>query len=109
MEHIHRSGQHLLGLINDVLDLAKVEAGRLDLSLERIELASVIGESIAGLRPLADRKSITLQATIEPLPIDVDRGRLRQILYNLLSMRSSSPLRADGFRSRRRGSTARSP
>ncbi len=85
VEHIHRSGQHLLGLINDVLDLAKVEAGRLDLSLERIELASAIGESIAGLRPLADRKSITLQATIEPLPIDVDRGRLRQILYNLLS------------------------
>jgi len=85
VEHIHRSGQHLLGLINDVLDLAKVEAGRLDLSLERIELASAVQESVAGLRPLADRKSIALYASIEPLPIDVDRGRLRQILYNLLS------------------------
>ena len=85
VDHIHRSGQHLLGLINDVLDLAKVEAGRLDLSLERIDLASAVHESIAGLRPLADRKSIALYASIEPLPIDVDRGRLRQVLYNLLS------------------------
>lgn len=85
VEHVHRSGQHLLGLINDVLDLAKVEAGRLDLSLERIELASAVQESVAGLRPLADRKSIALHASIAPLPIDVDRGRLRQILYNLLS------------------------
>ena len=85
VEHIHRSGQHLLGLINDVLDLAKVEAGRLDLSLEPLDFASAVGESVAGLRPLADRKSIALDAAIEPLPIDVDRGRLRQILYNLLS------------------------
>jgi signal transduction histidine kinase/CheY-like chemotaxis protein len=85
VEHIHRSGQHLLGLINDVLDLAKVEAGRLDLSLERLDLALAVTESVAGLRPLADRKQITVETNIQPIAIDVDRGRFRQIVYNLLS------------------------
>jgi signal transduction histidine kinase/CheY-like chemotaxis protein len=85
IEHIHRSGDHLLGLINDVLDLAKVEAGRLDISRERLDLASAVLESVAGIRPLADRKSIAIYSTIEPITIEVDRGRLRQILYNLLS------------------------
>jgi signal transduction histidine kinase/CheY-like chemotaxis protein len=85
VEHIHRSGQHLLGLINDVLDLAKIEAGRLDLSIERLDLALAVTESVAGLRPLADRKQITVETTIPPIAIDVDRGRFRQIVYNLLS------------------------
>jgi len=85
VEHIHRSGQHLLGLINDVLDLAKVEAGRLDLSIERLDLALAVTESVAGLRPLADRKQITVETMIPPIAIDVDRGRFRQIVYNLLS------------------------
>jgi signal transduction histidine kinase/DNA-binding response OmpR family regulator len=85
VEHIHRSGQHLLGLINDVLDLAKIEAGRLDLSIERIDLGLAVTESVAGLRPLADRKQITVETSIPPMAIDVDRGRFRQIVYNLLS------------------------
>jgi signal transduction histidine kinase/CheY-like chemotaxis protein len=85
IEHINRSGNHLLGLINDVLDLAKVEAGRLDISLEQLDLSSAVLESVAGMRPLADRKSIAIYSTIEPIIIEVDRGRLRQILYNLLS------------------------
>jgi signal transduction histidine kinase/CheY-like chemotaxis protein len=85
VEHIHRSGQHLLGLINDVLDLAKVEAGRLDLSVERLDLATAVIESVAGLRPLADRKGISVETTIPPIVVEVDRGRLRQIVYNLLS------------------------
>jgi signal transduction histidine kinase/CheY-like chemotaxis protein len=85
IEHIHRSGHHLLGLINDVLDLSKVEAGRMDLSLEALDLGSAVLESVAGLRPLADRKDIAIDTTIEPTVIEVDRGRLRQIIYNLLS------------------------
>jgi signal transduction histidine kinase/CheY-like chemotaxis protein len=85
VEHIHRSGQHLLGLINDVLDLAKIEAGRLDLSIERVDLAAAVIESVAGLRPLADRKRITVDTSIPPMVVEVDRGRLRQIVYNLLS------------------------
>jgi signal transduction histidine kinase/DNA-binding response OmpR family regulator len=85
VEHIHRSGHHLLGLINDVLDLAKVEAGRLDLAIERVDLPTAIQESVAGMRPLADRKSIVIETAIESPALEVDRGRFRQILYNLLS------------------------
>ena len=85
IEHIHRSGQHLLALINDVLDLAKIEAGRLDLTLERIDLGAAVVESVAGLRPLADRKRISVQTSIPAMIVQVDRGRFRQIVYNLLS------------------------
>jgi signal transduction histidine kinase/CheY-like chemotaxis protein len=85
VEHVNRSGQHLLGLINDVLDLAKVEAGRLELTREPVDVAAVAAESLAGLRPLADQKGITLSAHLAPAIADADKGRLRQILYNLLS------------------------
>ena len=85
IEHVHRGGEHLLALINDVLDLAKVEAGRLDLSFESIDLQTAVGESVNGLRPLAERKSLTIESKIEPVTLVADRGRLRQILYNLLS------------------------
>jgi signal transduction histidine kinase/DNA-binding response OmpR family regulator len=85
-EHIHRGGQHLLGLVNDVLDLSKIEAGRLDLDIEPMELGAAVAESVSGLRPLADRKAIALDVQV-PANTDVlaDRGRVRQILYNLLS------------------------
>ncbi len=85
VEHINTGGQHLLSLINDVLDLSKVEAGRLDLAREPVDLGAAAGESLAGLKTLADRKQLTLSSDIEPAVIEVDRGRLRQILYNLLS------------------------
>src|SRR5947207_6125068 len=85
VENIHRSGQHLLGLINDVLDLAKVEAGRLELHVEPIDVEAAVVDSVAGLRPLALRKSLELEVSTEPSTVMADRGRLRQILYNLLS------------------------
>jgi signal transduction histidine kinase/CheY-like chemotaxis protein len=85
VEHIHSSGQHLLGLINDVLDITKVEAGRLDLHFEPIDVSQAIAESIGGLRPLAERKAITIESETDRATIEVDRGRLRQMLYNLMS------------------------
>jgi signal transduction histidine kinase/CheY-like chemotaxis protein len=85
VEHIHSSGNHLLSLINDVLDLAKIEAGRLDLQPEPFDLATAVSESLAGLRPLAERKALRLESGVEPLAVVADRGRFRQILYNLLS------------------------
>jgi signal transduction histidine kinase/DNA-binding response OmpR family regulator len=85
VEHIHSSGQHLLGLINDVLDITKVEAGRLDLAFETVDVSQAIAESVGGLRPLAERKDIELESETDRAPIEVDRGRLRQMLYNLLS------------------------
>ncbi len=85
IEHVHRSGEHLLALINDVLDLTKIEAGRINLERESFELATALAESVEGLRPLADRKSIEMVVDAEVGEITADRGRLRQIVYNLLS------------------------
>jgi signal transduction histidine kinase/DNA-binding response OmpR family regulator len=83
--HIHRSGDHLLGLINDVLDLTKIEAGRIELKPEDFDLGAALNESTEGLRPLSERKSISVEVVSEPGSITADRGRLRQIIYNLLS------------------------
>jgi signal transduction histidine kinase/CheY-like chemotaxis protein len=85
VEHIHRGGEHLLALINDVLDLAKVEAGRLDLHAEPVDAGSLAAEVVNGLRPLAERKEIALSVAAPSTTVSADRGRLRQILYNLLS------------------------
>ena len=85
IEHVHRSGDHLLALINDVLDLTKIEAGRINLEFESFTLGTALGESLEGLRPLAQRKSIEMVLDCEEGVIKADRGRLRQIVYNLLS------------------------
>jgi signal transduction histidine kinase/DNA-binding response OmpR family regulator len=83
--HVRRSGDHLLALINDVLDLTKIEAGRIELAPEPFDLGVALAESVEGLRPLADRKGIEVVLDAEPGMIAADRGRLRQIVYNLLS------------------------
>jgi signal transduction histidine kinase/DNA-binding response OmpR family regulator len=85
VQHIHRSGDHLLALINDVLDLTKIEAGRIELHRESFDLAAALAESVEGLRPLAERKGIAVELDAERGAIEADRGRLRQIVYNLLS------------------------
>jgi signal transduction histidine kinase/CheY-like chemotaxis protein len=85
VEHVHRGGEHLLALVNDVLDLSKVEAGRMELRYESFDLASAIAELANGLRPLADRKDLTLTVDAGMFPLVADRGRFRQVLYNLVS------------------------
>ncbi|MEO7113983.1 MAG: ATP-binding protein [Polyangiaceae bacterium] len=87
VKQVLQSGRHLLMLINDVLDLSKVEVGRLDLSREEIsvrELGELVRESIL---PLAEKKGVSLTSSIsESLPkVFVDKLRLKQVLYNLLS------------------------
>ncbi|HEX3220421.1 MAG TPA: response regulator [Candidatus Limnocylindria bacterium] len=83
--HIHNSGEHLLALINDVLDLTKIEAGRIELQREPFDLAQALTESVEGLRPLAERKQIAMTVDAPEGALSADRGRLRQMLYNLLS------------------------
>jgi CheY-like chemotaxis protein/two-component sensor histidine kinase len=86
VDHVHSSGRHLLGLINDILDLAKVEAGRLELNHESISLDTAVGEIITTLRPLTDRKGLQVYLDVPPTAaVRADPLRLRQILDNLLS------------------------
>jgi PAS domain S-box-containing protein len=81
------SGQHLLQLINDVLDLSKVEAGRLEFHPEQTDLSQLIGESIGVLRTLAAQKRLTISHDVDASigAVSVDRARLKQVLYNYLS------------------------
>jgi signal transduction histidine kinase/DNA-binding response OmpR family regulator len=84
-EHIHGSGLHLLELVNDVLDLARVEAGRLDLKPVRFELDALVRQTVATIQPLANQKRLQLHLQLAPVAIDADPGRIRQIVINLLS------------------------
>ncbi|MBI3963233.1 MAG: response regulator, partial [Deinococcus sp.] len=79
------SGQHLLSLINDILDLSKVEAGRMELSREQLDASEVVKEVLTALSPLANRQGITLVDAVAAAPVWADHGRLRQVFFNLLS------------------------
>lgn len=85
--HIHDSGVHLLGIINDILDLSKIEAGKMDLVMEEVDLAAVIPSVASVARTLIKGKDIKLTTQIdENLPtILADGKRLKQIILNLIS------------------------
>ncbi|HWG99012.1 MAG TPA: response regulator [Pilimelia sp.] len=85
VEHIHSSGRHLLGLINDILDLAKVEAGRLELRPVPLRLDHAAEDVVTTLRPLIDRKHLDVSVDLPPMHAQADPLRFRQILDNLLS------------------------
>ncbi len=86
VSHIHKDSQHLLTLINEILDLSKIEAGKLQLHREPLYIGEVIDEAIASILPQALQKSISIKMSAAgPLRINGDRLRLKQILYNLLS------------------------
>jgi len=85
--NIQRSGRHLLGLINDILDLSKVEAGRMELCPERLSLRPLIEGCMDIVRPAANKKQLQLETGCDPVDAEIsaDAPRLKQILYNLLS------------------------
>jgi PAS domain S-box-containing protein len=87
MHDILTSGQHLLQLINDVLDLSKVEAGRLDFHPEDTAVERIVGDAIGIMRALAAQKHLVIDQEIDPAigTVFVDRARLKQVLYNYLS------------------------
>jgi signal transduction histidine kinase len=87
LDDIHKAGQVLLRLINDVLDLSKVEAGRLELFYETFPIAQTIRESVTTLRGAAEKKGLWIKAEIPPHlgMLRADQVRFKQILYNLLS------------------------
>ena len=85
--NIQTSGKMLLGMINDILDLAKIESGKMEVRIEDFSIRDVC-EALTNLaRPIAERKNIDLECRLdEAIPLlRQDPGKLRQILYNLLS------------------------
>ncbi|MDX2314144.1 MAG: response regulator [Gammaproteobacteria bacterium] len=87
LQRIVRAGRELLYLINDILDLSKIEAGKLDLLLERFEIAKVIDESVATAQPVADRNGnlLNVQYDEDLGSMVADQTRVRQVILNLLS------------------------
>ena len=83
----YRSARHLLDLINDVLDLSQIEAGRMAILKERTSLHAVVNEAVEIVRGLADARKLSLLVELPAgdLQLDLDRTRIRQVLLNLLT------------------------
>ena len=87
VQNIQKSGKTLLEMINDILDLAKMESGKMEFRLTDFRLPQIIGAQADMARPLAEKKNIDLETSIDPdlPPIHQDQARVQQILNNLLS------------------------
>jgi PAS domain S-box-containing protein len=85
VQHIKNGADHLLQLINDILDLSKIEAGQLDFRFEDFEVNGAVPEVLSSILPLATAKKIDLTHDWDVLHVYADRRRFKQILYNLLS------------------------
>lgn len=84
--HIHKDSLHLLELINDILDLSKIESGRISLRPEPFDFQTLVHESIGSVQGLADNKHLNIIAKIDvPQALVADRLRIKQVLVNLLS------------------------
>ncbi|HEX8964024.1 MAG TPA: response regulator [Rhodocyclaceae bacterium] len=83
---IHSAGQHLLELINEILDFARVESGRLALSMEPVDVAAVVEDSLRLVAPLAKQNGVEVSAEVPPAcVVRADRTRFKQILLNLVA------------------------
>jgi signal transduction histidine kinase/CheY-like chemotaxis protein len=86
VREILRAGDHLLAQVNEILDLARIESGRIELNFQAVPLAVLAAECVARVRPLAERHRISISQDIAPdLGVRADYGRLAQVLLNLLS------------------------
>lgn len=86
ISHIQKDSSHLLNLINDLLDLSKIEAGRLELRYEPIQVGEIVREVFSSVRPRATAKSVEIRMDLSSsVPVLADRLRLKQILHNLLT------------------------
>lgn len=89
-ERVHdiaTAGRQLLALVNDILDLSRIEAGRVELKIADIDIRSSMDDAVALLQPIADKKKVKVEAILQPKPllVSADPDRVRQIMVNLLS------------------------
>jgi PAS domain S-box-containing protein len=87
LRDIHASGGHLISLINDLLDLSKIEAGKLDLTFTSVNLNELVRQCVAMMQPQANQQRIIIRTSLSPTlpPVVVDARSIRQIVLNLLS------------------------
>jgi signal transduction histidine kinase len=87
LETVARNGRHLLGLVNDILDLSKIDAGRMELHLAPTDLRRLVTDVLSGMDSMVQAKGhrVTLALGEEPLYVIADEMRIRQVLFNLLS------------------------
>ncbi len=86
IDHMEQAGHHLLALINDVLDLSKIEAGKMELSTEEVDLVGLLKECHQIMQPVAEERHVSIEMkTGEPVTVIGDAMRIKQVLLNLLS------------------------
>ena len=88
VDHILRAGRHLLDLIDEVLDIARIESGHLELLMTAVAVTEIVNDAVELTRPMADGAEVSVRVAIEPgcaLLVSADRQRLLQVLLNLLS------------------------
>ncbi len=87
IKDIHASGSHVVSLLNDLLDLSKIEAGKLDLTFARVDLNEQVQQCVALMQPQANRERIIIRTSVAPQlpPVVADARSVRQIVLNLLS------------------------
>jgi signal transduction histidine kinase/DNA-binding NarL/FixJ family response regulator len=87
LQRTHKAAKHLLELVNDVLDLSKIEAGKIDLALQPVSFPALVDELFVTMRPMADEhgSTLTIESSGEPFSVVTDPRRVRQIVLNLLS------------------------
>ena len=107
LRSILQSGQHLLAIINDILDLSKVEAGKMDVHPEKFPLRPAIESVCQVMKGLSSKKNITFEVDVDPSvrEIETDHAKFKQILYNLLSnaVKFSNPNSTVTIRARLKG------
>lgn len=86
LKNISSSGKHLLNIINDILDISKVEAGKAQLHTEILSMENLLKEMLDNMQSLAAKKGIALKISLEsdPFYVEVDKGKMNQVLYNLI-------------------------
>ena len=110
VDHIHRDSQHLLELINDILDLAKIESGKVELRIDPVGATEALEEVLGSCPPRAGTRSIIIATSVPPqVMLNADRLRFKEVLFNLMSNAikftpaggsitvSAQPAETDGF------------